>query len=255
MTIPSRPIHNSYSMKCVIYCRQSNAFRGPPNNKISFTASNSPSLTSQEQLCKTYCKNNNIKVIGIHKDINISARNFKNHATIAQLLRNVGAGDKLIISSVDRLSRNCDKCIEFLNDLKKAKIDVYSVKENISYIANPRKFKRHLTNAQNYSDTISSIIKSRIKSLKTIGWHFGKPRFGYTVQYTPTRIRKITKDTKTQSIITRIITYVKAGHTYAETAKKLSIRRKNTKSRKNSTIWTAKKVGYIYRKHTNHRKN
>lgn len=130
-------------------------------------------LNSNVQIdeCFMYCKNK-----GLDKDHKItvydmegSARNGDNIATLKNILDEMNKGDILVVHTIDRFCRSLLDGLKFLDELHKKGCKIVSVYENITYdpenIYDRFEFRSILNHAELESDRMSVRIKrSKSKS-------------------------------------------------------------------------------------------
>lgn len=160
------------------------------------------SIEVQKNELMQYCRVNNVAIKGIYLDEGASARNMKNLEGLDIILNNIQPNDVLMVWDISRFSRNSLQALHLLEDLSKQNIQIYFLKENISYdtAMNKHYVRQALSTAQLYSDTISEKVKSAIQYKKSKGSHIGKTKYGYTINNV-NGIRKLVKCKKEQNDI------------------------------------------------------
>ena len=131
------------------------------------------SISNQLEICLNYALNYNLLLVpfGIQIDNGVSARHMKNlDRELGFWSKHLSNGYHLILTNVDRLSRNYTNGIKFLNNLANKNIMTHFVNENLIY-SNDLQYNYHrehidklLMCAEQYSNTISqkTIISQKI---------------------------------------------------------------------------------------------
>ena len=125
------------------------------------------SINAQTGICLTYMAENGIKLVpfGIQADNGISARDMKNlDYELGFWTEKLSPYSHLVITNVDRLSRNLEKGMEFLKAMRASNITLHFVSEGL--ILTPDDDYGHighvyqlLKSAQQQSDTLSQKVK------------------------------------------------------------------------------------------------
>ena len=218
--------------KCVIYLRQSH------------TRDNSNSIDVQERACREYSREKRMKNKRIHKETNQRARLMMNKKTLNYIAERLKPGQNLLVYSVDRLSRNVSKGIEFCRRLRENGNNIISVNEGINFMDNPIKFGRLLMKAQEFSDEKSVEQKAICNALIRQGHHLGPAEFGYEVYRNSRNIRKKRRCQEEQDVISYILACVNAGETYEVISNRLNEKMIKNKGKR----WTANGIGYVVRR-------
>ena len=171
---------------------------------------NDISIDTQRNACFNYCTNNSIKLLefGFQYDM-VSARNMNNlNHELGFWLDYIDDNSNIVIYSIDRLSRNLEKGIQFLKNMAKRNISIHFVMENIIYkkginAAQLDLVYNALKNAENVSNMTSEKVKNSIKKRKDEGHYFGRPSYGYKVVKI-NGIRQKVMDNDQQDIIKKI---------------------------------------------------
>ena len=179
-----------------IYCRVSSKRQ----SDIGHT-----SLEVQENLCKQYCLNNDIKVIKIVKEA-YSARNMDRLDGLKYLCDIATSGQKIVVYDVSRFSRNTRQALNIIENLKQNKVSVYAVVEKLSYDtpAEQHQFRMQLSCAQQYSDMLSLKISNSVSYRKCNGHSLGTAAFGFKHIRDNNNIRKKVVNVDEMLIIERI---------------------------------------------------
>ena len=179
-----------------IYCRVSSKRQ----SDIGHT-----SLEVQEDLCKQYCLNNDIKVIKVVKEA-YSARNMDRLDGLKYLCDIATSGQKIVVYDVSRFSRNTRQALNIIENLKQNKVSVYAVVEKLSYDtpAEQHQFRMQLSCAQQYSDMLSLKISNSVSYRKCNGHSLGTAAFGFKHIRDNNNIRKKVVNVEEMKIIARI---------------------------------------------------
>jgi len=165
---------NKNNKTASIYCRVS-----------SKRQANCPSLRVQLDICKSYCKNNEIHVINVVEEIS-SARNVKNLYYLRKLINNIDT-TYLLVSDFSRFGRDLSGCLELLRKLKEKNVIVFSVTNNIGYTDfYLDKYRVHdlLNQAQQESDKLSFKIRKSLEWKKKNNIFTGRnPPYGYSIYF------------------------------------------------------------------------
>ena len=151
------------------------------------STTNDISIETQRQACFDYAKSKGIKLMsfGYQYDNNVSARNMNNlNFELGFWEKQIPDGSDMIIYSVDRLSRNLLKGIQFLERLSARGINIHFITNEIIYNKNvsaaaKSMIHQELQTAEKYSNMTSEKIKGTLKRLKQEGHVFGRAPYGY----------------------------------------------------------------------------
>jgi DNA invertase Pin-like site-specific DNA recombinase len=151
------------------------------------STTNDISIETQRKLCFDYATNENIKLFpfGYQFDNNVSARNMNNlNYEFGYWQKYIQDGSDIIIYSIDRMSRNLLKGIQFLEDIAKRNITVHFVTNEIKYNSNisaaqKSMVQNELQTAEKFSNITSEKIKASVKRLKDQGHVIGKAPYGF----------------------------------------------------------------------------
>lgn len=220
-------------MKGTIYCR------------ISCKNDNGQSLDIQEQLCRTYCKDNNISIDKVCREIG-SARIYKNMPLLKKIINSISSNEILLIADMTRFMRNLNDATSALDKLLKKEVTVISVGDNLVYnILSNKDVKynvRHLLNQAEFeSDLISERIRRSIAYRKKRGGSFGRVPFGSTT-ISDRGIKKHKPYDKEQKIIRIIENMIDSGTNTADIATHLNKKKLLYRTKK----WNNKNVRYVY---------
>ena len=191
------------------------------------STTNDISIETQRQACFAYAKAMNIKLVsyGYQYDNNVSARNMNNlKYELGFWEKRIPEDGNLIIYSVDRLSRDLVKGIQFLEKLVSRGIQIHFVFNEIIYkkemsAAAKSMVQQELQTAEKYSNIISEKIKGTLKRLRAEGHDFGRARYGYkSVKINGIR-KHVVNDLEQKNIkkiIKRYHNYIEHFETYPE---------------------------------------
>ena len=179
-----------------IYCRVSSKRQ----SDIGHT-----SLEVQEDLCKQYCLNNDIKVIKVVKEA-YSARNMDRLDGLKYLCDIATSGQKIVVYDVSRFSRNTRQALNIIENLKQNKVSVYAVVEKLSYDtpSEQQQFRMQLSCAQQYTDMLSLKISNSVSYRLCNGHSLGTAAFGFKHIRDNNNIRKKVVNVEEMKIIERI---------------------------------------------------
>jgi DNA invertase Pin-like site-specific DNA recombinase len=148
---------------------------------------NDISIETQRKACFKYAKDKGIKLLsfGFQYDNNVSARNMNNlNYELGFWENQIPDHCDLIIYSVDRLSRDLLKGIQFLEKLSSRGINIHFITNEIIYNINisaaaKSMIQQELQTAEKYSNMTSEKVKNTFKRLREEGHVFGKAPYGY----------------------------------------------------------------------------
>lgn len=117
-------------------------------------ASNSHSINTQIDICMQYCVENDIDINRMYTDEGVSAGKGNNMKKLYDILEEMETGDLLVISTVDRLSRDIYSGIEFLKKLSDKGCNIFAVLDDINYSTDycREEFHNRLSHAQRESE-------------------------------------------------------------------------------------------------------
>lgn len=155
-------------------------------NSVSYIRISTPnqlsghSIEAQKNICQQYANQNNLNISKEYVDIG-SGKKMKNLENLNKLIEE-NEDCTMLIVNVDRFSRNTYEGIEYLNKLKKKKIKLYSIEQNVSSenISGLRLIKNYLNDSEFESNTISERVSKSLKLIIDKGGFIGVPRFGYS---------------------------------------------------------------------------
>jgi DNA invertase Pin-like site-specific DNA recombinase len=224
---------------------------------------NTVSLEAQEQALVSKAKEMGFQRILIYKHVGSA------YKTLPVNLKNIKDKsiffDIIMVFRVDRLSRNIELFVKWADELAEKKVDIYTLTENIHYLAKPYQFKQYVVNAQNESKLISDRLKMSINYRRMRGDHFGTLKFGkrktIIQQINPEteeviNVSVIENNPEECEVINTINNLYNRSHRTTESSKFLSIANKlNSKNiKKRNRVWNASMVSYILKQNSVSRK-
>jgi|SRR3989344_440686 len=90
----------------------------------------STKVTKQEEVCRDYCKENNLNIVGIFSDANVSAVDMERKGlrdAISYCEKHKGRVDAVIVTSMDRISRSYDSFVALMRCFSGYGVDITSV--------------------------------------------------------------------------------------------------------------------------------
>ncbi len=149
---------------------------------------NDVSIETQRKICFEYAMKEGIQLypFGYSYDNNVSARNMKNmNYEFGYWSEYLEENSHLIIYSIDRLSRNLLKGLQFLELMAKKNITVHFVTNEIKYtnkISSMQKMmvQYELLHAEQFSNQLSEKTKISMKRLRDEGNQYGRATYGYS---------------------------------------------------------------------------
>ncbi|WP_298156148.1 recombinase family protein [Flavobacterium sp.] len=142
------------------------------------------SLRHQEQILKTYCKINNLKILNHYKE-DFSAKNF-NRPEWKKLMAFVKANkktvDKVLFSKWDRFSRNAEEALSVIRKFNELGIEINSIEQPLD-LSNPDNkvmLAMYLIIPEVENDKNSQRTKDGMRRAKKEGCFMGKAPFGYS---------------------------------------------------------------------------
>jgi len=190
--LPAEDIH-SYSLETHKFIYEYNTANKQNVAKIATgfiyarcSTVNDVSIETQRKGCFNYTAEKGIKMLpfGFQYD-NVSARNMNNlNHELGFWEHKIPDGSDVIIYSIDRLSRDLLKGIQFLNRLSTRGIKIHFVTNEIIYSANissaaKSMVQQELQNAEKHSNMTSEKVKRTLKRLRDEGNVFGSAKYGY----------------------------------------------------------------------------
>lgn len=121
-----------------------------------------------------------------------SARNPANLVELQKLIKKLKHGDTLLVTAVDRFSRNLNQGMQFVRQVHAKGAVVYAISE--SMYSNDQRFPEALKAAQAYSDALSKKMIDTFASIKARGGFVGRvaPE-GYKIERDQTGLRRLVK--------------------------------------------------------------
>lgn len=157
-----------FNKYCVIYSRISTE-----NQKFGH------SLNTQFTVCKEYADSNNLIIKNSYSDIN-SGTKMKKLEELNRLI-NENENVYLLVTNLDRFSRNLGEACNYIDKLDRKKIILYSVEQLVSTknINGIREVKCILADAELESKRLGSRLKLTFDCIKKKGGHIGPARYGF----------------------------------------------------------------------------
>lgn len=176
------------------------------------SSDNTVSIETQRNICFKYACENGIKLLnfGYQYDNNISGRDMKNlKYELGFWFDKIPNGSHIIIYSVDRLSRNVVKGIEFLNNAVKRNITVHFVLNEMKYSKESSattlgNIQNLLVEAEKLSNLTSEKIRNTRKRLIEEGNDLRPAKYGFNVDKS-NKIRKLVHNGDEMKVIKLII--------------------------------------------------
>lgn len=241
--------HNINKKNAIIYCRLSKSNK--KDNEVSTGKNNEKSLDSQENECVNFCKDNNLKVLKVVREICSAYANHKKNKQIEleKILDNITSNDVLIVWEISRFSRNIIDGTRRINIIRSKRSGIYIVNDRCGYpmTCEYSDIIRRIIYAQQESDIISERIRRSIRTKRDIGSYIGSfAPYGKKIIRDNNNILKLETNDYEQSIIKEIIEYYDNGKNYDEIFEIL--KKNNTLKRKKQ--WTINSIKKIIRDNT-----
>ena len=158
---------------CVIYSRLSSS------TKSKYNISNM-SLNTQIHICTQYAKTNNYQIKKIYQEVK-SARDITKLKQLNITLEE-NKETTLLISTVDRFSRNTLQGLEYLQKFTDKKINIIFVSDLINSKDNKFMIRNKLSFAEKESDMISERVKRSLNNKRRRGEFIGNiAPYGYMI--------------------------------------------------------------------------
>ncbi len=151
---------------------------------------NDISIETQRKVCFDYAMKEGIQLysFGYSYDNNVSARKMNNlNYELGFWSDYLEENSHLIIYSIDRLSRDLLKGLQFLENLANKNITVHFVTNEIKYsnkmpYTHKAMVQSELQNAERFSNQTSEKIKASLQRLRDEGHYLGKATYGYSIK-------------------------------------------------------------------------
>jgi DNA invertase Pin-like site-specific DNA recombinase len=172
---------------------------------------NDISIDTQRKACLQYAAINKLELLsfGYQSDNNISARNMNNlKHELGFWQEHIPDGSNIIIYSIDRLSRNLIKGMQYLDEMAARGIRIHFVTHELVFhsgisAAGRSMIQQELQSAEKFSNIASEKVRTTMARLRREGNVFGRAPYGY--KHTKIgNIRKRTFDNKEQQNIRKI---------------------------------------------------
>lgn len=223
------------------------------------------SLGTQTDYSINYCKNKGITISDITKDNGVSGRQMKNftHGNLGRLFTYLTEDDTdscIIIYNIDRLGRDVQSSLNFLQKCEENDIDVHFVMEDVVWNKDTSSFNKKnirdgLMTAQHYSDQLSEKLKKSNTLRRAKGADFGRAPFGKKAGKNKNKVRKFTNNVEEKNVITKIMNLYKKNHIVFKLSKSNTYRniitelKKNSKTRtKRGKEWSKSMIKYLIKK-------
>ncbi len=225
------PLDN-ISRNCIIYVRAS---------------TKEQNLEAQAYSCEEFCFKHKLY---IRQVISEKCTAFKDNSQkgLKKIIED-NENINIVVYSIDRFSRNVTKATQLIQLMESKKINLISVKENISLSTafGKHEFRKLVSASQFEAELISERVSNSVKYRKAHGIHMGSVPYGYTVFD-----KKLARDNSEQLVIKFILSTVKKTTTTEKlnnTIKKLLADLKKTKELENFTpvVITLEDDQYEYR--------
>ena len=190
------------------------------------------SLGTQENYSKAYCKNKGITISDITKDNGVSGRHMKNftHGNLGRLITYLTEDDNdscIIVYNIDRLCRDIQGGLNFLQKCEENDIDVHFVMEDVVWNKHTSSFNKKnirdgLMTAQHYSDQLSEKLKKSTALRRTKGHAIGKAPYGKKAGKNKNGIRKFANHIGEMNVKNKIMKNYKKFHIIQKLSKNKS---------------------------------
>lgn len=220
------------------------------------------SLDTQQNYSVNYCKKNGITISDITKDNGVSGRNMKNLNTgnlgrLSTYLTEDDTDSCIIVYNIDRLCRDIQGGLNFLQKCEENDIDVHFVMEDVVWNKHTSSFNKKnirdgLMTAQHYSDQLSEKLKKSTALRRTKGHAIGKAPYGKKSLINSNGIRKFTNHVGEFNAKNKIMKTYKKYHIIQKLPKSISYYKIISELKKNSSTrtkrgkeWTSQMISYI----------
>lgn len=169
------------------------------------TSTEEQNLEAQTFSCEEFCFNNRLYIKEIIQEKCTAFRDIKSQVGLKKIIES-NEDVNLIVFSVDRFSRNIAKATEMVKLMEQRRINLISVKENISLSTayGKHEFRKLLSASQYEAELISERVKNSVKYRRANGIHMGPVPYGYTLFN-----KKLARNNEEQLVIRFILTTVK----------------------------------------------
>jgi DNA invertase Pin-like site-specific DNA recombinase len=196
---------SEYTLEVQSFVYNHNKSISPANTKSNdgfiysrCSSENTVSIATQRETCFKYALDKGIKLcnFGYQYDNGVSGRNMDNiKAELGFWSEHIPNGGHIIIYSVDRLSRNVIKGLEFINEMLKKNITFHFITNEIVYNKDSSATKLGtiqslLVEAEKFSNMTSEKIKNTRKRLIEEGNDLGRAKYGFSMIRDVNEIRK-----------------------------------------------------------------
>jgi len=230
------------------------------------------SLSTQTDYSINYCKNKGITISDITTDNGVSGRQMKNftHGNLGRLFTYLTEDDTdscIIIYNIDRLCRDVQGGLNFLEKCQENNIDVHFVMEDVVWNKDTSSFNKKnirdgLMTSHHYSDQLSEKLKKSNTLRRAKGNVFGRAPYGKKAGKNKNNVRKFTNNVEEKNVITKIMNLYKTNHIEYKLSKSYTYHKIKTELKKNSKTrtkrgkeWTSQMISYIISKNTSEQKD
>ena len=163
---------------------------------------------------KNFCKKNNMKIDGWISDEGISGTKDPEKRELGKLLEKAKAGDYILCSELSRLGRSLMMIMAILNECKKKKVNIWTIKDNYRLdndISSAVIAFAYGLSAQIERQLISQRTKEALARKKAEGVFIGRPK------------GSLSKKVKLTGNEDKIRKYIKQGMSQREISLKLKV--------------------------------
>lgn len=201
------------------------------------------SLDVQRSRCEAWANANGYSVEGIYGDEGISGKKASNRPALAAALDHVcRVRGALVVYSLSRLARSTKDALTISDRLSKVGADLVSLSEKIDTTSAAGKmvFRMLAVLAEFERDLVSERTKAALSLKRSRGQRIGQLPFGYDVAEDGATLLPNTKEQATLAELRRLRA---KGLTWKAVAEDLNSRGLSTKSGRDWTLFTARKIG------------
>lgn len=169
------------------------------------TSTEEQNLEAQIYSCEEFCFNNRLYIKEIIQEQCTAFKDEKSQAGLKKIIES-NEDVNLVVFSIDRFSRNISKATELVKLMEQKRINLISVKENISLSTayGKHEFRKLLSASQYEAELISERVQNSVKYRRAHGIHMGPVPYGYTLFN-----KKLARNNEEQMVIRFILTTVK----------------------------------------------
>jgi len=156
-------------------------------------------MNSQNSTLLAFAVQHGCVVNGTVREV-CSARNPDDLAELQKLIKRVKRGDVILVTAVDRFSRNLAKGMDLARQIHSKGAVVFAIAEDI--YSNSVGFLAALQRAQAFSDALSAKMTDTIASIRARGGFVGSVApYGYSIERDATGLRKLVPNAAEQAVI------------------------------------------------------